>query len=1124
VEDPHPKLNRSTQALLTQRLSTPKRPQRREASTEAEQPSQISLVLSTEERLKRQSDQIASVIAQAIKGHRSLYGTMMRDAESAFKAIDKDGSGTVDYHEFSQAMKRLGLGLNDEQTIELAKAMDTDEDGEIDCSEFVAALKTAHNRVGPEDDEVQVRVAQSAPTAAMSVSAPGSDVPTLSPAPSELKTEQGWTHDEMPEQLFDDEVLRQRKWLREVPLFADVATDAFIAAVANTLEVRTVRRKTVLIEKGSPADEMYFILRGEAEVLTSLDGMAVSTLLPGSFFGETGVLEQAPRSAYVRAKTTMQVYALKKTSLDTLVSDFPDVKAILNRPAHERQKQKESDVDNSISNTAKRTSDDKPNTEEHLKRQSNQNTSEDEAVHEEKSAPVVQRNQDSDMGAPDSGTSLNEGAQDASHDESSAPAEAANPFAELESMLNSDADPKPSLPLPLDSADARTTDATYYEHEVAAVSTEDCEEHEEIDTDETKQQADTDGRGQPKAALSLKPPRLHTTVVATRRVLLRLAPEKDSRSIEVLQENEAIVVLETRLSDAGQLRLRCNRGWVSFVTEDGTVPLFREPNESDAAAVAATAELKSPRHLAATNATVKERLADGHATTAVDYSANEDVAASKPEREEMQQHETAATEVLRDEHVAEPKQEELVGQRLRTADESELTSISVWLQSHGVADFEPALRRAMVETVNDLHFLASSKADLAVIDLSSTQVDQLWGLMSDSNPESAALLGDQEISDGLEARQNLDTERTVEMDAAAPQVLEEQEVKNPVISVTNIANARYCKKCKAVFEAIEATTKCPGSHANFMYTKRIPEGIEVVVDGAEEGVPPESESAPMIGTTKSGPEQLDLAEQPPTTVEDDSTKVEPQSVDQEPPSSTAGAMVTPLTSKTATKGLSVFVTAETSMRGVILRKAGKNAQVDFSGSGGDAAKWIGWNELSTMVALEEPEPEQEQEPEQEPEPELEPDLEGLPGDTPSANSAQELKLGVPAQDEAVGTAEGEPGSGDELLDAELAGLLESSDEAELEPAPELEAEPDAEPQAEPEEELEAEPEPEEGRASPALSDDPFAELELFSSSMGGPDAGDADDDDDDGDGDGDGDDDADADADPFAMLESMLDG
>ena len=142
-------LDLEVKAILTRPAL--ERRQKADADAAASKEGTTALKLSTKERRQRQSDQITSVIAQAIKGHRSLYGTMLRDAESAFKAIDQDGSGTVDYSEFSQAMKRLGLGLNDEQMKDLAKAIDTDGNGEIDCSEFIAALKLAGKRIAPPE-------------------------------------------------------------------------------------------------------------------------------------------------------------------------------------------------------------------------------------------------------------------------------------------------------------------------------------------------------------------------------------------------------------------------------------------------------------------------------------------------------------------------------------------------------------------------------------------------------------------------------------------------------------------------------------------------------------------------------------------------------------------------------------------------------------------------------------------------------------------------------------------------------------------------------------------------------------------------------------------------------------
>jgi len=75
----------------------------------------IKLVLTKEQKLARQTKQIGKIIRDAIHAKRSLGGKAMKNIEGVFKAIDKDGSGNLDYDEFAMAMNRLGLGLTEEQ-------------------------------------------------------------------------------------------------------------------------------------------------------------------------------------------------------------------------------------------------------------------------------------------------------------------------------------------------------------------------------------------------------------------------------------------------------------------------------------------------------------------------------------------------------------------------------------------------------------------------------------------------------------------------------------------------------------------------------------------------------------------------------------------------------------------------------------------------------------------------------------------------------------------------------------------------------------------------------------------------------------------------------------------------
>ena len=73
--------------------------------------------------------------------------------------------------------------------------------------------------------------------------------------------------------------------------------------------------------------------------------------------------------------------------------------------------------------------------------------------------------------------------------------------------------------------------------------------------------------------------------------------------------------------------------------------------------------------------------------------------------------------------------------------------------------------------------------------------------------------------------------------------------------------------------------------------------------------------------------------------------IEPEEVPEAKTEGEAGSPAEPLTLKTVTKGLAVQLQKDTSAKGVVVRKAGKNVQVNFSQSGGEAAKWVACADL-----------------------------------------------------------------------------------------------------------------------------------------------------------------------------------
>ena len=100
-----------------------------------------ALSLSHSERVGREVGNIFRSIASALKAHRTLYGIEITEARDLFELIDSDGSHTLDYAEFREALHRLDIGLTDAQVSEVLGAVDADRSGTIEYGEFVAQLE-----------------------------------------------------------------------------------------------------------------------------------------------------------------------------------------------------------------------------------------------------------------------------------------------------------------------------------------------------------------------------------------------------------------------------------------------------------------------------------------------------------------------------------------------------------------------------------------------------------------------------------------------------------------------------------------------------------------------------------------------------------------------------------------------------------------------------------------------------------------------------------------------------------------------------------------------------------------------------------------------------------------------
>jgi CRP-like cAMP-binding protein len=78
------------------------------------------------------------------------------------------------------------------------------------------------------------------------------------------------------------------------------------------------------VHEGDVGDEMYFLTKGQVEVLRGDPPRQLTVMREGSFFGEVAILWDAPRAATIRALADVEVYALRRDGVLQLAHADPD--------------------------------------------------------------------------------------------------------------------------------------------------------------------------------------------------------------------------------------------------------------------------------------------------------------------------------------------------------------------------------------------------------------------------------------------------------------------------------------------------------------------------------------------------------------------------------------------------------------------------------------------------------------------------------------------------------------------------------------------------------------------------------------------------------------------------------
>lgn len=111
-------------------------------------------------------------------------------------------------------------------------------------------------------------------------------------------------------------------FLSRVPIFSS-CTPAEIAAIDAAAQEHDFSAGQIVVTQGTPGQAFYLILSGRVELVR--DGASLGTFGPGDFFGEMSLLDQAPRSATVRAVEPTTCIMISSWDFKALLEQHPSI-------------------------------------------------------------------------------------------------------------------------------------------------------------------------------------------------------------------------------------------------------------------------------------------------------------------------------------------------------------------------------------------------------------------------------------------------------------------------------------------------------------------------------------------------------------------------------------------------------------------------------------------------------------------------------------------------------------------------------------------------------------------------------------------------------------------------------
>lgn len=116
--------------------------------------------------------------------------------------------------------------------------------------------------------------------------------------------------------------MAHEEFLARVPIFAHCTAEE-VKAISSVAQEGYFQPGQIIVTQGTPGQAFYLILSGRVEILR--DNVSLGAFGPGDFFGEMSLLDQAPRSATIRALDHTSCLMLSSWDFKTLLEKHPSI-------------------------------------------------------------------------------------------------------------------------------------------------------------------------------------------------------------------------------------------------------------------------------------------------------------------------------------------------------------------------------------------------------------------------------------------------------------------------------------------------------------------------------------------------------------------------------------------------------------------------------------------------------------------------------------------------------------------------------------------------------------------------------------------------------------------------------